>query len=132
MVRCIHLVIRNTTTNNFQFEDHLEARTRLDNLKRSSFQLHGFLHLRCICTSSIRYFWKTEIDLIIYFLFQNCNRPDFKFYLGKLNKRTFPTWCNLNLESISIAINSTKKKKANKTDGIQATLFLFFSSLHPL
>ena len=38
VVRCIHLVIPNKTTNNFRFEDHSEARTRLDNLKRSSFQ----------------------------------------------------------------------------------------------
>ena len=37
VVRCIHLVIPNKTTNNSRFEDHSEARTRLDNLKSSSF-----------------------------------------------------------------------------------------------
>ena len=51
VVRCVLLVIPNKTTTNSRFEDHSEAKTRLDNLKRSSFQLHGFLNLRCICTS---------------------------------------------------------------------------------
>ena len=53
VARYIHLVIPNNTTTNFRFEDHSEAKTRLDNLKRSSFQLHGFLPLRCthVCTS---------------------------------------------------------------------------------
>ena len=41
----------NKTTYNFRFEKLSEARTRLANRKRSSFQLHGFLHLRCICAS---------------------------------------------------------------------------------
>ena len=43
VVRCIHLVIPNKTTTNFRFEDHSEAKTRLDNLKRSwisSSQMH--------------------------------------------------------------------------------------------
>ena len=39
VVRCIHLVIPNKTTNNFRFEDHSEARTRLDNLKKIQFSI---------------------------------------------------------------------------------------------
>ena len=40
VVRCIHLVIPNKITTNFRFEDHSEAKTRFDKLKRSSCQLH--------------------------------------------------------------------------------------------
>ena len=114
VVRCIHFVIHNKTTNNFLFEDHSEARTRLDNLKRSSFSFRmssSQMHMHVIN------FWKTEVDLIIsqwLKAFQKCNPPDFNFQLGQLYNRIFPIWCNVIFESISATINSTKKQTKTK------------------
>ena len=52
-----------TTANNFLFEDHSEARTRLDNLKRSSFQLHGFFmrlwRTQVVGPYPVPLFWKS-------------------------------------------------------------------------
>ena len=43
--------------------------------------------------------------------FQNCNPPDFKFYLDKLNNKKIPIWCKVNFESVFTAINSIKKQR---------------------
>ena len=43
--------------------------------------------------------------------FQKCNPPDFKFYLGKLNNKTFPHMSNVNFVSVFIALNNTKKQR---------------------
>ena len=67
----MHLVITNKTTKKKKKKkkknDLRIIQKQKQDLIRSSFQLdlHRFLHLRCICMSYIRYFWKTEVDLII-------------------------------------------------------------------
>ena len=43
--------------------------------------------------------------------FQKRNPPFFNFYLGKLNNKHFPIWCNVNFESVFSAINNTKSKE---------------------
>ena len=43
--------------------------------------------------------------------FKKCNSPDFKFYLGKLNNKIFPIWCNVNFVSVFTALNNTKKQR---------------------
>ena len=40
------------------------------------------------------------------------NRQNFKFYLGKLNKKKkFPIWCNVNFVSVFAALNNIKKQR---------------------
>ena len=55
----------NKTTNNFQFEYHLEARTRLDNLKKIQFPITWISSSQMHMQVKICNFWKTEVDLII-------------------------------------------------------------------
>ena len=40
------------------------------------------------------------------------NHLDFKFYLGKLNNKYFPIWCNVDFVSVfNAALNNTKKQR---------------------
>ena len=48
---------------------------------------------------------------LIVITFKKCNSRDFKFYLGKLNNKKNPIWCNVNFLSVFTALNSTKKQR---------------------
>ena len=41
---------------------------------------------------------------------KTCNPPDFRFYLGKLNKKSSPMWHIVTFESVFTTINNTKSK----------------------
>ena len=39
------------------------------------------------------------------------NHLNFEFYLGKLNNKILPIWCNVNFVSVFTALNNTKKQR---------------------
>ena len=72
------------------------------------------VHLVSMHTWYFRKTWSPSYShnlFVVKKTFQKCNPPDFEFYLGKLNDKKIPIWCNVNFESVFIAINNTKKQR---------------------
>ena len=85
-------------------------------------EMKGCVCLNCVSSQCARgkssLAWKLEVHPKFFNgkkkkkNFLKCNRPDFKFYLYKLNnKKYFLIWCNVNFESVFTALKQYKKAK---------------------